>query len=68
MLTVLCWNKHTLAEANSGMDSLPDRLVIPDVIECEQLIPAANQQGIGNFQVAFQARAAAMNMYGIAGD
>ena len=66
MLTVLCWNEHTLAEAKNGMDSLPDRLVNPD--EYEPLIPAVSHQRTGNFQIAFETRATAMNTYGIAGD
>ena len=66
LLTVLCWNEHTLAETDNGVGSLPDRLVNPN--EYERLIPAINQQGTANFQTAFQARATAMNTYGIAGD
>jgi len=68
LLTVLCWNEHMLAETDNGVGSLPDRLVNPN--EYERLIPAVNQplQGTANFQTAFQARATAMNTYGIAGD
>jgi len=48
LLNIHCWNKHSLAEANSGYGelnsgSLPDRLVNPD--EDEPLIPSVNQQG-----------------------
>jgi len=46
LLTIVCCNKHSLAEGHVGVDtdSLPDRLVNPD--QYEPLIPAMNKQGI----------------------
>ena len=44
LLSIVCWNNHSLTEAINGLDtdSLPDRLVNPG--EYEPLIPAVNQQ------------------------
>jgi len=70
LLSMVCWKKHSLAEASSGCggldtDSLPDRLVNPD--EYEPLIPAANQQAADNFQTAAEARVSPLNSCSTAG-
>ena len=46
LLTIVCCNKHSLAEDHVGVDtdSLPDRLVNPD--QYEPLIPSMNHEGI----------------------
>ena len=68
LLSIVCWNKHSLAEDNNGLDtdSLPDRLVNPN--EYEPLIPAMNQRGTDSDSYAAQARLTPMNTYGSVGN
>ena len=65
LLSIVCRNKHSLDEDNSGCnaDSLPDRLVNPN--EYDPLIQAVSQQGTENIQSEAHAVVAPMNTYGI---